>query len=373
MPSPRSFAVAVVLVTMGSGFWSVALPYALPRDASQQPSSAYDNELEKARQLLQRHDYFNALKAFQRANQIAGGTSPEAFLGMAQAMQGMKLYKNALDACQSAIDLAQENPLLLARSHKLKGQVFAAMGELRDAEAEFRAALAADPDSRVADLHYELGTVLIASHRDAEAIEELKKEIESRPNGTTADEARALISNPRRASEKYAPAFSFVSTDGKQISLETLRGRIVLLDFWELVRAMRAGPALGPEAAERSCERSVQPDWYQRRSRRRGVAIVHRQERDDLASVLGSRPPAPILVRDPGDSDLYPDRRRRRRAPPCGWRRLRPGAGAHRRDRQADQDGAHLVSPVASPRSSTEHRAWFSEPGQPILAGTADG
>jgi tetratricopeptide (TPR) repeat protein len=232
MPSPRSFAVAVVLVTMGSGFWSVALPYALPRDASQQPSSAYDNELEKARQLLQRHDYFNALKAFQRANQIAGGTSPEAFLGMAQAMQGMKLYKNALDACQSAIDLAQENPLLLARSHKLKGQVFAAMGELRDAEAEFRAALAADPDSRVADLHYELGTVLIASHQEAEAIEELKKEIESRPNGTTADEARALISNPRRASEKYAPAFSFVSTDGKQISLEALRGRIVLLDFW---------------------------------------------------------------------------------------------------------------------------------------------
>jgi thiol-disulfide isomerase/thioredoxin len=230
--SLRSFAIAVVLVAIGSAFPSAALPRALWSDAQQQPSSAYDDELEKARQLLQRHDYFNALKGFQRANQIAGGTSADSFLGMAQAMQGMKVYKNALDACQSAIDMARENPLLLARSHKLKGQVFAAMGELRDAEAEFRAALAADPDSRVADLHYELGTVLMASHRDAEAIDELKKEIEIRPNGTTADEARALISNPRRASEKYAPAFSFVSTDGKRMSLDTLRGRIVLLDFW---------------------------------------------------------------------------------------------------------------------------------------------
>lgn len=231
MSSLRAFAIIAVLVATGSGAPTGASPR-LPWDAPQQPSSAYDDELEKARQLLQRRDYFNALKGFQRANQIAGGTSAESFLGMAQALQGMKMYKNALDACQSAIATARENPLLLARSHKLKGQVFAAMGELRAAEAEFRAALAADPDSRVADLHYELGTLLIASHRDAEAIEELKKEIEIRPNGTTADKARALSSNPRPPSERYAPAFSFVSTDGKRISLDTLRGQIVLLDFW---------------------------------------------------------------------------------------------------------------------------------------------
>jgi thiol-disulfide isomerase/thioredoxin len=200
--------------------------------APQQRSSAYDDEFENARQLLQRHDYFAALQGFQRANRLAGGKSVESFLGMAQAMQGMKVYRNALDACQSAIDFAQDKPRLLARAHKLKGQVFSAMGELHDAEAEFRAALAADPDSKVADLHYELGVVLMTEHRDEEAIAELKKEVELRPNGTTADEARALMTNPRRGRDKYAPEFSFVSSKGQRVSLDTLRGKIVLLDFW---------------------------------------------------------------------------------------------------------------------------------------------
>jgi thiol-disulfide isomerase/thioredoxin/Tfp pilus assembly protein PilF len=199
---------------------------------AQQNAAAFDDELEKARQLLQQHDYFNALKGFQRASVLAGGKSAESFLGMAQAMQGMKVYKNALDACQSAIDLAQANPRVLARAHKLKGQVFEVMGELRDAEAELRAALAADPEAKVADLHYELGIVLIGEHRDEEGIAELEKEIALRPNGTTAEAARARIANPRRARERYAPEFSFVSADGRTMSLEALKGKIVLLDFW---------------------------------------------------------------------------------------------------------------------------------------------
>jgi thiol-disulfide isomerase/thioredoxin len=194
-------------------------------------SGAVDEELEKARQLLQGHDYFNALKGFQRANQLAGGKSAEAFLGMAQAMQGMKVYKNALDACQSAIEFA-DDARVLARAHKLKGQVFDAMGDLRDAEAEFRLALSADPNAKVADLHYELGVVLMSEHRDDEAIAELQKEIELRPNGTTAEEARAIIANPRRGREQYAPAFSIVSADGQPLSLEALKGKVVLLDFW---------------------------------------------------------------------------------------------------------------------------------------------
>jgi tetratricopeptide (TPR) repeat protein len=230
MQPMRSLGIGILLVV--STVSSAASARAASGEAQQQRSGAYDDEFEKARQLLQRHDYFAALTGFQRANQLAGGKSAESFLGMAQAMQGMKVYKNALDACQSAIDLAQDNPRLLARAHKLKGQVFSATGELRGAEAEFRAALAADPDSKVADLHYELGVVLMTEHRNEEGIAELKKELELRPNGTTADEARALITNPRHGSEKYAPEFSFVSSKGERVSLGTLRGKIVLLDFW---------------------------------------------------------------------------------------------------------------------------------------------
>jgi thiol-disulfide isomerase/thioredoxin len=221
-------------------------------------SGVVDDELEKARQLLQGHDYFNALKGFQRANQLAGGQSAEAFLGMAQAMHGMKVDKNALDACQSAIDLAQDNARVLARAHKLKGQVFDAMGNLRDAEAEFRLALSADPNAKVADLHYELGVVLMGEHRDEEAIAELQKEIELRPNGTTAEEARALIANPRRARGPSAPAFSIVSSDGQPLSLEALKGKIVLLDFW----ASWCGPCVRALPAIRNMQKDHAHDPF---------------------------------------------------------------------------------------------------------------
>jgi tetratricopeptide (TPR) repeat protein len=238
----RSTALLVLLAS--SVFLRPGPAHATAQTARAQPSgAAFDEEFEKARQLLQQHDYFNALKGFQRANQIAGGQSADAFLGMAQAMYGMKVYKNALEACDSALGFAQtrsegggkasvERGRLLARAHKLKGQVLEALGELLAAEAEFRAALAADPDARVADLHYELGVVLLGQHRDEEGIAELQKEIALRPNGTTADDARARIANPRRAREAYAPEFSFVATDGQKISLEALKGKAVLLDFW---------------------------------------------------------------------------------------------------------------------------------------------
>src|SRR5262249_23567305 len=156
---------------------------------------------------------FAALKQYQRVNQMAGGASGDAFLGMALAAQGMKTFKNALDFAQSAADHANGNARLLARAHKLRGQVYLDTNDPPHAEAAYRAALAADPDSNVADLHYGLGLALLAQRRDDEAIVELKKEIEVRPHGTTAEDAAALIANPRRGREKYAPEFSFAAAD----------------------------------------------------------------------------------------------------------------------------------------------------------------
>src|SRR3981081_936067 len=110
-----------------------------------QGAATVDAELEKGRQLLQQDESLAALKQYQRANQLAGGESADAFLGIALAAEGLKVFKNALDAAQSAIDLAAGNSRLLARAHKPRGQVYAATGEPARAEEAFRAALAADP------------------------------------------------------------------------------------------------------------------------------------------------------------------------------------------------------------------------------------
>lgn len=217
---------------------AIALSLLAPRagavrlSAGQRSIASVDAELEKGRQLLQAHDYFNALKQYQRANALAGGKSADAFLGMALAARGMKVYPNALDYAQSAAALAGGNARLIARARKLRGEVYDAMGDQTACETELRAALQADPDSHVPDLHYELALALLRQHRDEEGLAELRKEIELRPIGTTADEARALIANPRRGRERYAPDFEIESADGQRITLESLRGRVVLIDFW---------------------------------------------------------------------------------------------------------------------------------------------
>lgn len=214
------------------GLGAVVMAAAAVALSAAQAGSAYDAQFAAGRELLQRHEYFEALKAFERANRIAGGRSAESLLGMARAMEGLRVYTNALDACRSAIDAAGADEVMLARAHTLEGQVLEAMGRLPDAEAEYRAALRADPDSSTDDLHYLLGAVLVAQHRDEDGAAELRQQLERRPYGPAAERARALLGEPHADAAPRAPAFSFTATGGQPISLEALGGKVVLLDFW---------------------------------------------------------------------------------------------------------------------------------------------
>jgi peroxiredoxin len=216
----------------------VILAAAAPRAAQvADKAKAYDEEYDKAQTLLRRAEFFEALKAFQKANLLAGGRSAGCFVGMARAMVGMKTWTNAVETAKTAIELSQNQPLLLAQAHTARGAAFQGLGDkdpskLREAEQEFHQALVADPESRIADLHFNLGVVLMKQMRDEEGIAELKQEVAQREHGSTADEARAMIADPRRARETFAPDFALVAADGRKISLESLHGRVALLDFW---------------------------------------------------------------------------------------------------------------------------------------------
>src|SRR5262245_19617050 len=203
--------LAAVSFTVATPSPEGVMAFAEQRGAQADKTQAFEEEFEKGRQLLQRREYFEALKTFQRANQLAGGRSAECFLAMARAMQGMKAYQNAVGSAQSAIDLASGDKRLLARAHSVKGLALQSLAEqdatkLPEAENEFRKALVVDPDSLVADLHFNLGFVLMLQGRDDEGIAEMWRVLDVRAHGTTAERAKELIANPRRAREKYAPA-----------------------------------------------------------------------------------------------------------------------------------------------------------------------
>ena len=123
----------VTPIAIGLALLAAAVPRAhdagIRLAAQADKAKAYDDEFEKARQLLQRHEYFQALKGFQKANQLAGGHSAECFVAMAQAMLGMKVYQNVIETAQTAIELAQNDPLLRARGHTARGTAFQALAE----------------------------------------------------------------------------------------------------------------------------------------------------------------------------------------------------------------------------------------------------
>ena len=60
---------------------------------AQQAPASYEEQYQKGRQLLARREYFDALKAFQRANQLAGGKSAE-----------LSALDSQIDALQKKLD-----------------------------------------------------------------------------------------------------------------------------------------------------------------------------------------------------------------------------------------------------------------------------
>ena len=70
-------------------------------------------------------------------------------------------------------------------------------------------------------------------NRDDDGVRELKRYVEVAPPDKDLDFAgEKMIEEPRRARETFAPAFSFTSKEGEFITLEDLKGKTVVLDFW---------------------------------------------------------------------------------------------------------------------------------------------
>lgn len=205
---------------------------------AQEPASApnYEQEIATGRDLMRRRKFEDALKAFKRANELKGQASAEAFYLMANAYMGLEAYKNALQTADKVIELAGNDTDLQAQAYKLKGIALQKQSDgkdakkLADAEAALRQAITIKPG--LPDIHYNLGVVLMQQNRDAEGIAELKQFVQLAPEAANSSEARKMIENPRRAREPFAPDFSVTTSEGEYISLDDLKGKVVVLDFW---------------------------------------------------------------------------------------------------------------------------------------------
>ena len=201
---------------------------------AQEPT--YDEQLQSAKTLLSRYRYDEALKGFKRANEMHDKKSAECYALMSDAYFGLEAYKTVIDTADKTIALAGGDTQLLLKAYNNKGLALQAAANKKDqsklqaAEAMFREALKLQNAPPI--LRYNLGVVLLQMNRDEEGVAEIKQYMKLHPKGGYFETARKLAENPRRARENYAPDFSFTSSEGEYITLDDLKGKVVMLDFW---------------------------------------------------------------------------------------------------------------------------------------------
>jgi peroxiredoxin len=137
-----------------------------------------------------------------------------------------------LNSAEKALAAAKSNEQR-ADAHALKGDILLGENDEKkraEAEAEYLAAI--QQNSQDAENHLKLAVALIKEVKDTEAKTELNEYLKLAPVGKYAGYAHALLRNPRRARDEYAPEFSVTTIRGETISLNGLAGKFVVLDFW---------------------------------------------------------------------------------------------------------------------------------------------
>jgi thiol-disulfide isomerase/thioredoxin len=209
------------------------LPAQQPADPAK--VQAAQEEMQKADGFAQRRQYEQALQSYKKAFTLTGKTSFQACMGMALALRGLGAHKNVADVCVDALKLAADGKERAA-VHNMRGAALVALSEkpddkrLEEAQREFLAAI--DANEALHPAYLNLGITLLKMNRDEEGVRALKRYVEVAPKGKDVDFALTVIEEPRRAREVFAPEFSFTSKQGEFITLEDLKGKTVVLDFW---------------------------------------------------------------------------------------------------------------------------------------------
>lgn len=198
-----------------------------------QTISQPEDLLARGETALRQGRYAEAKALFEEAEKTPGVNVAEVNAGLGITELQLGHYEAARAREGKVLGLVSK-PREMAEAHDLIGTAWlresfatpAALKteKLREAEQEFRQAVALDPLFDSAFFH--LGTVLSQEGRAADAAAAFKESIEA---ASKNPESEANLPLRRQA---RAPLFAATDSAGRTVSLEGLRGRFVLLDFW---------------------------------------------------------------------------------------------------------------------------------------------
>jgi thiol-disulfide isomerase/thioredoxin len=191
----------------------------------------------QAEEYLQHHMVDSALDSFKKANKQDDGHCEPCQRNMIKYGIELGDWKIAQTAAEEMIAQAQGSTNV-AIAHYQLGVVFymqAARKHKEDlfasAHEELTKALAVAP--KFPDAIFTDGQALAHLNRDEEAKKRFSEFAKMKP-ADDPDRQRALryLDQPELARARMAPAFAVTTIDGKRISLDDLKGKVVLIDFW---------------------------------------------------------------------------------------------------------------------------------------------
>jgi thiol-disulfide isomerase/thioredoxin len=188
-------------------------------------------------EFVKEHKWAFALDDFRKADKQDGGHCIPCELQAYKAAGEIADFKAQKEAAH-ALTANVSNSADKVRAHFLTGQACMADGirnhhdkPLEEADTEFRAGLQVDPKN--ADCLYADGAALAHLKQDAAAKERFEQFLQVAPT-SDKDYARAqrFAEHPDLARARVAPNFELTTLDGKKVTLESLTGKVVLIDFW---------------------------------------------------------------------------------------------------------------------------------------------
>jgi tetratricopeptide (TPR) repeat protein len=201
------------------------------RNPAMEPQDEFQQSFNRARMLARQGQAAEAIKEFENAARLHNNQCAECFYFIGQIYFQMREFKDAAASYRQAIELKPAN---LAEMYNALGVALYRQDNkksLQEAATAFNKSIELS-GGKVVKAYYSLGHALLKLGKDEEGKAALKAFLEADPNSANAAEVRALLANPKLINEVFAPVFKVASTTGEELSLESMRGKIVLLDFW---------------------------------------------------------------------------------------------------------------------------------------------
>jgi thiol-disulfide isomerase/thioredoxin/Tfp pilus assembly protein PilF len=221
----------------------IAMGFTVPTCSADAPKSGEPTD-PKARSTynealgwLKKGDKALALSEFRKANKQDGGHCAECLRRAYSLANSIGAYKDAADVARDWLLIAQTDVDKAALHYRIgialqqEGTATKKDKWFSESCDEFKAALQLAP--RFTAVHYSWGVSLAYLHQDDAARAEFSSYIgEDQANPAAHERAGRYIERIELARARMAPPFSATTIDGEHITMDSLAGKVVLIDFW---------------------------------------------------------------------------------------------------------------------------------------------